>query len=57
MSANILISVIIVIILVSIQYTLNLILREMRDMKKLLIRSNNKTDIGLRGENDFGRKD
>lgn len=40
------ISVIIVIILVSIQYTLNYILRELREIKKLLIKNPN--DINLR---------
>lgn len=39
------ISVIIVFILVSLQYTLNLILREIRDIRKILIRSQNDIDI------------
>ena len=38
------ISVIIVFILISLQYTLNLILREIRDIRKILIRN----DINLR---------
>ncbi len=41
MDAKIIISVIIFIILVSFQYTLNLILRELREIKKLL-RKNSK---------------
>ena len=39
------ISVIIVFILVSLQYTLNLILREIRDIRKILIRGKNDIDI------------
>lgn len=39
-------SVIIVIILVSLQYTLNLILRELREIRKMLIKNPN--DINLR---------
>lgn len=38
------ISVIIVFILISLQYTLNVILREIRDIRKILI----KNDINLR---------
>lgn len=57
MGANIVFSVIILIILVSLQYTLNLMLREIKDIRKILSRLTNYTDIGLRGENDFGRND
>lgn len=39
------ISVIIVFILISLQYTLNLILREIRDIKKIIIRNKNNIDI------------
>ena len=39
------ISVIIVFILISLQYTLNLILREIRDIRKNLIRNKNNMDI------------
>lgn len=39
------ISVIIVFILISLQYTLNLILREIRDIRKVLIRNKNDIDI------------
>ena len=39
------ISVIIVFILISLQYTLNLILREIRDIRKILIRNKNDIDI------------
>lgn len=39
-------SVIIVIILVSLQYTLNLILKELREIRKMLIKNPN--DINLR---------
>lgn len=46
MDTKMIISVIIVIILVSIQYTLNYILRELREIKKLLIKNPN--DINLR---------
>lgn len=38
MDAKIILSVIILIILISFQYTLNLILKEIRDMKTILIR-------------------
>ncbi len=40
------ISVIIVIILISLQYTLNLILRELREIRRILIKNPN--DINLR---------
>ena len=46
MDTKMIISVIIVIILVSIQYTLNYILRELREIRKLLIKNPN--DINLR---------
>lgn len=43
------ISVIIVFILISLQYTLNLILREIRDIRKNLIRNKNNMDIRWKG--------
>lgn len=45
MDTNWTISVIIVFILISLQYTLNLILREIRDIRKVLIRNKNDIDI------------
>ena len=47
------ISVIIVFILVSLQYTLNLILREMRDIRKILIRNKNDIDIQWKGRRNL----
>lgn len=44
MDTNIIISVIILIILISLQYTLNLILIEVRDIRKRLIKGPNDTD-------------
>ncbi len=46
MDTKIIFSAIILIILISIQYTLNLILREIRDIRKMLIKNPN--DINLR---------
>lgn len=42
------ISVIIIFILVSLQYTLNLILREIRDIRKVLIRNKNNFDSDIK---------
>lgn len=41
MDTKVIFSVIILVILISLQYTLNLILKEVRDIRKRLIRSNN----------------
>lgn len=41
MDTKLIFSAIILIILISIQYTLNLILREVRDIRRRLIRNNN----------------
>ena len=41
MNTNLVFSAIIVIILISLQYTLNLILKEVRDIRKRLIKSTN----------------
>lgn len=41
MNTNIVFSAIILIILISVQYTLNLILREVRDIRKRMIRNTN----------------
>lgn len=46
MDTKVIINAIILIIFVSIQYTLNLILRELRDVRKVLIKDQN--DINLR---------
>lgn len=46
MDTKVIISVIILIIFVSIQYTLNLILKELKDIRKDLLR--NKNNINLR---------
>ena len=40
MDTKVIFSVIILVILISLQYTLNLILKEVRDIRKRLIRSN-----------------
>lgn len=45
MDTNWRISVIIIFILISLQYTLNLILREIRDIRRILIRNKNDIDI------------
>lgn len=45
MDTKVIINAIILIIFVSIQYTLNLILRELRDVRKILIKDQN--DINL----------
>lgn len=55
MDTNWTISVIIVFILISLQYTLNLILREIRDIRKVLIR--NKNDIDIRWKGRIGLED
>ena len=41
MNTNIVFSAIILIIFISVQYTLNLILREVRDIRKRMIRNTN----------------
>lgn len=46
MDTKLMISVIIVFILISLQYTLNLMLREIRDIRKILIKNKNDINIG-----------
>lgn len=50
MDTKFIFSAIILIILVSLQYTLNLILREIRDIRKILLRSSNYINLGERRE-------
>lgn len=50
MDTKFIFSAIILIILVSLQYTLNLILREIRDIRKILLRSSSYINLGERRE-------